>query len=211
MKERFGDERRTELSSAVDSFTTEDLIVEEDMVVTMSHAGYVKRTSPTAYRAQQRGGKGIKAAETKQEDFIEHLFVASTHAHMLFFTNRGRVYWLKVFEVPDLARSARGKAVVNLLQLGPERVQALLPVRNFDEGGHVLLCTRKGVVKKTSLDAYSNPRRAGIIAIGLDEDDELIAARRTGGVRRSCWSPPAVSRSASRRLKSGRWVARPAV
>ncbi len=182
VKERFGDARRTSLSDAVDSLTTEDLIAEEDMVVTMSHTGYVKRTSPSAYRAQQRGGKGIKAAETKQEDFVEHLFVASTHAQMLFFTNRGRIYWLKVFEVPELARSARGKAVVNLLQLGSgERVQALLPVRSFDEGGNVVLCTRKGVVKKTALDAYSNPRRAGIIAIGLDDDDELIAARRTNG------------------------------
>ncbi|HVP28973.1 MAG TPA: DNA gyrase subunit A [Myxococcota bacterium] len=182
VRERFGDERRTEISAAVESFTTEDLIVEEDMVVTMSHHGYVKRNPVGQYRAQRRGGKGITGMDTKQEDFVAHLFVASTHAHLLFFTNKGRVHWLKVHELPQLGRTARGRAITNLLQLQEgERVQALLPVRRFDEGDYVLLCTQSGVVKKTDLDAYANPRRGGIIAINLEPGDELIAARRTGG------------------------------
>jgi len=182
VRERYGDERRTEITGAVESFTTEDLIVEEDMVVTMSHHGYVKRNSVGQYRAQRRGGKGITGMDTKEQDFVAHLFVASTHAHLLFFTNKGRVHWLKVHELPQLGRTARGRAITNLLQLQEgERVQALLPVRRFDEGGFVLLCTQKGVVKKTDLDAYANPRRGGIIAINLEAGDELIAARRTGG------------------------------
>ena len=182
LREKFADERRTEITDAVESFSTEDLIVEEDMVVTLSHLGYIKRNAVTQYRAQRRGGKGAKGMETREEDFVQHLFVASTHAYLLFFTNRGRVHWLKVHELPQLGRTAKGKAIVNVLQLGPdERVQTMLPVRTFEgvDGEHVLLCTRKGVVKKTALDAFSNPRRGGIIAINLADDDELIAAGRT--------------------------------
>jgi len=182
IRERFGDERRTEISGAVESFTTEDLIVEEEMVVTMSHLGYAKRNAVAQYRAQRRGGKGVTGMDTREEDFVEHLFVASTHAYILFFSDKGRVHWLKVHELPQVGRAARGKALVNLLQLGEgERIQALLPVRRFDERGYVLLCTRKGVIKKTDLDAYANPRRGGIIAINLEEGDEVIAARRTTG------------------------------
>jgi DNA gyrase subunit A len=182
IRERFGDERRTEITGPVESFTTEDLIVEEDMVVTMSHLGYAKRNAVAQYRAQRRGGKGVTGMDTREEDFVEHLFVASTHAYILFFSNKGRVHWLKVHELPQVGRAARGKALVNLLQLGEgERIQALLPVRRFDERGYVLLCTRKGVIKKTDLDAYANPRRGGIIAINLEEGDEVIAARRTMG------------------------------
>ncbi|HKE11674.1 MAG TPA: DNA gyrase subunit A [Myxococcota bacterium] len=180
--ERFGDARRTEITGPVESFTTEDLIVEEDMVVTMSHLGYAKRNAVAQYRAQRRGGKGVTGMDTREEDFVEHLFVASTHAYILFFSNKGRVHWLKVHELPQVGRAARGKALVNLLQLGEgERIQALLSVRRFDERGYVLLCTRKGVIKKTDLDAYANPRRGGIIAINLEESDEVIAARRTTG------------------------------
>jgi DNA gyrase subunit A len=182
IRERFGDERRTEITGPVESFTTEDLIVEEDMVVTMSHLGYAKRNAVAQYRAQRRGGKGVTGMDTREEDFVEHLFVASTHAYILFFSNKGRVHWLKVHELPQVGRAARGKALVNLLQLGEgERIQALLPVRRFDERGYVLLCTRKGVIKKTDLDAYANPRRGGIIAINLEDGDEVIAARRTMG------------------------------
>jgi DNA gyrase subunit A len=180
--ERYGDERRTEITGAVESFSTEDLIVEEDMVVTLSHLGYIKRNPLTQYRAQRRGGKGAKGMQTREEDFVRHLFVASTHAYLLFFTNRGRVHWLKVHELPQLGRAAKGKALVNVLQLQPEeRVQTMLPVRSFDdvEGDHVLLVTRKGVIKKTALGAYSNPRRGGIIAINLAGDDELISVGRT--------------------------------
>jgi DNA gyrase subunit A len=183
IREKYADARRTELGPPVEGISTEDLIVEEDMVVTVSHLGYVKRNPLTQYRAQRRGGKGVKGMEAREEDFVERLFVASTHAYILFFTNRGRVHWLKVHELPLLGRAARGKALVNVLQLQEgERVQATLPVRSFEAAGeHIVLGTRKGVIKKTRLEAYSNPRRGGIIAINLDEDDELIAAARTSG------------------------------
>jgi DNA gyrase subunit A len=184
LRENYGDERRTEIGPPVVGLTTEDLIVEEEMVVTVSHLGYIKRTPLTQYRAQRRGGKGVKGMEAREEDFVDQLFVASTHAYLLFFTTRGRVHWVKVHELPLLGRAARGKALVNLLQLAEgERVRATLPVRSFEEAGgdYVLLGTRRGVVKKTPLQAYSNPRRGGIIAIHLAEDDELIAALRTHG------------------------------
>jgi len=180
--EKYGDERRSELTGAVQGFEVEDLIVEEDMVVTLSHQGYVKRNPITQYRAQRRGGKGARGMATKDEDFVRHLYIASTHAYLLFFTNRGRVYWLKVHELPQLGRAARGKAIVNLLNLqSEERVQAMLPVRSFDDtdGQHILLGTRKGVIKKTELSAYANPRRSGIIAINLGDDDELVGVGRT--------------------------------
>ncbi len=184
IREQYGDDRRTELAGPVEGLTTEDLIVEEDMVVTVSHAGYIKRNPITQYRAQRRGGKGVKGMDAREQDFVERLFIASTHAYILFFTTKGRVHWLKVHELPQLGRAARGKALANVLMLAEdERVRATLPVRAFDEAedDYVLLCTRKGVVKKTRLDAYSNPRRGGIIAIKLDDDDELIAAARTDG------------------------------
>ncbi len=184
IRERFGDERRTELGQAVEGLSTEDLIVEEDMVVTVSHLGYIKRNAVTQYRAQRRGGKGVKGMEARDEDFVSRLFVASTHAYILFFTTRGRVHWLKVHELPQLGRAARGRALNNVLQLADgERVQATLPVRSFEEAenAYVVLGTRKGVVKKTRLSAYSNPRRGGIIAINLDSEDELIAAISTNG------------------------------
>jgi len=184
IREQYGDERRTELVGAVEGLTTEDLIVEEDMVVTVSHLGYIKRNPLTQYRAQRRGGKGVKGMDAREQDFVERLFVASTHAYILFFTTKGRVHWLKVHELPQLGRAARGKALANVLQLAEgESVRTTLPVRAFDEAedDFVLLCTRKGVVKKTRLDAYANPRRGGIIAIQLAEDDELIAAARTSG------------------------------
>ena len=184
IKSEFGDARRTEITGAVEGITTEDLIVEEDMVVTISHQGYVKRNAVTQYRSQRRGGKGLKGMQTKEEDFVEHLFVASTHAMILFFTNRGRVHWKKVHELPQLGRAARGRSLANVLQLGEgERVQTALPVRSFEESADefVLLATRRGVIKKTALPAYSNPRRGGIIAINLTETDEVIGARRTTG------------------------------
>jgi DNA gyrase subunit A len=152
------------------------------MIVTVSHLGYVKRNAVTEYRAQRRGGKGLRGMETRDEDFVARLFVASTHAYVLFFTNRGRVHWKKVWELPQLGRAAKGRSLANLLSLGEgERVQATLPVRSFEEVGYVLLCTRHGVIKKTDLGAFSNPRRGGIIAINLDAEDELIAASRTNG------------------------------
>jgi DNA gyrase subunit A len=186
IQEKYGDERRTVLGPPVEGLSTEDLIVEEDMVVTVSHLGYIKRNPLTQYRAQRRGGKGVKGMEARDEDFVERLFVASTHAYILFFTTRGRVHWLKVHELPQLGRAARGKALVNVLQLAEgERVKTTLPVRSFDAAGddYIVFGTRKGVIKKTRLDAYANPRRGGIIAISLDDDDELIGACRTNGAQ----------------------------
>ena len=185
ISERYGDSRRTQLVEAIDGITNEDLIVEEDMVVTLSHLGYIKRNPVTLYRAQRRGGKGARGMETRSEDFVRHLGVASTHAYLLFFTNLGRLHWLKVHALPQLGRAAKGKAIVNVLNLAEgERVQTMLPIRSFEEIGddeYVILCTRKGVVKKTALGAYSNPRKAGIIAVGLADQDELIAVGRSTG------------------------------
>ena len=180
MRAKYADPRRTELAPPVEDFTTEDLIAEEDMVVTITHRGYAKRHVPALYRAQRRGGKGKVAAATADEDFVSKVFVASTHAFLLCFTNKGRVHWLKVFELPELSRGAKGKALVNLLQLAEgERIQAILPVRDFGEAGYVVLATSHGTIKKTELEQFSNPRRGGIIAINIADGDELIAAART--------------------------------
>ncbi len=180
IREKYADPRRTELAPPVEDFTTEDLIAEEDMVVTITHRGYAKRLLPRNYRAQRRGGKGKVATSTTDDDFVNTVFVASTHAYLLCFTNKGRVHWLKVFELPELSRAAKGKALVNLLQLAEgERIQAILPVRDFGEGGFVVLATRHGTIKKTELEQFSNPRRGGIIAINIADEDELIAASRT--------------------------------
>lgn len=184
IKERFGDERRTEIQEGVPEIVLEDMIVEEDMVVTVSRSGYVKRNPVSLYRSQRRGGKGIKGMGTKEEDFVEQLFVASTHDHMLFFTNTGRCHWLKVHELPQAGRASRGKAAVNLLQLQPgETLTATLPIRRFEPERYLLMATRKGIIKKTPLSAFSNPRSGGIRAMLLDEGDELIAVRQTDGDR----------------------------
>ncbi len=183
LKEKYGDDRRTEISSSVlDDFDIEDLIVEEDMVITITHMGYVKRLPVTTYRSQRRGGRGIRGAIAKDEDWIEHLFIASTHANLLIFTSKGRCYRLKVHEIPQAGRTAKGKALVNLLALKPEElVAAVVPVREFDERHYLVLATRKGVIKKTTITAYANVRRSGIHAINLDEGDLLIDAVLTDG------------------------------
>ena len=177
IRKRFGDERRTEITGEeIGTLNLEDLITEEAMVVSISHRGYIKRTPASVYRAQRRGGKGIIGAQTEEEDPIQHLFVASTHAYLLFFTNKGKVYWQKVFDLPQLSRERKGRAIVNLLSLQDgEKVADCMPVRDFDLPGHFLMmATRKGLVKKTPLEAYSHPKRGGIIAIKLREDDELV-------------------------------------
>jgi DNA gyrase subunit A len=174
---RFGDARRTEISSEeIGNYNLEDLITEETMVVTISHRGYIKRIPSTTYRAQRRGGKGITGAKTDDEDPIEHLFVASTHAYLLFFTTQGKVYWQKVYDIPLLSRESRGRAVVNLLNLAEdEKIAECVAVRDFNLPGHFLMmATKQGLVKKTALDAYSRPKRGGIIAIKLRDDDELV-------------------------------------
>jgi DNA gyrase subunit A len=178
----YADARRTALGEAVEDLTTEDLISEEDMVVTITHRGYAKRNPADQYRAQRRGGKGRTGIGTREEDFVTQVFVASTHSWLLFFTTRGRVYWRKVFDLPQLGRAARGRPLVNLLGLRQdERVSAILSVRDYDEGGYVVLATKSGIVKKTKLEAYSSPRRGGIIAINIRDGDELIGAVRTSG------------------------------
>jgi DNA gyrase subunit A len=182
VREQYADRRRTEIVDESTDLSIEDLIAEEDMVVTVSHEGYIKRSPVAEYRAQRRGGRGKIGATTKEEDFIEHVFVASTHAYILVFTTGGKLHWIKVHEVPQVGRAARGKAIVNLLSLREnEKVSAFLPVREFAPGRHVLFATKQGTVKKTALDEYANPRPSGLIAIKLNEGDELIGVRLTDG------------------------------
>ncbi|MBI5180393.1 MAG: DNA gyrase subunit A, partial [Nitrospirae bacterium] len=182
IKEKYGDERRTEIVPETKEITLEDMIASEEMVITISHSGYIKRNPLTLYRSQRRGGKGMIGMETKEEDFVEHLFVASTHDYLLFFTNNGKVYWLKVYEVPEAGRQAKGKAIINLLQLSAdEKLTTILPVSKFEEGRYVVMCTKMGVIKKTALSAFSNPRAGGIIAVSIDKGDSLVAAGLTDG------------------------------
>lgn len=181
IKSRYADERRTEITEETKEITIEDLITEEEMVITLSHQGYIKRNPLSAYRSQRRGGKGLTGMETKEEDYVEQLFIGSTHDYMLFFSNLGRLYWLKTYQIPEAGRTAKGKALVNLLALSEgERITTALPIRDFKEG-YLVMFTKKGIVKKTLLEEYSNPRGKGVIAITLDEGDELIAVRKTNG------------------------------
>jgi DNA gyrase subunit A len=182
IKEKYGDDRKTEIVAKEADIDMEDMIVEEDMVVTISHNGYIKRNPISLYRSQRRGGRGVTGMTTRQEDFVEHLFVASTHSHILFFTNTGKVFWEKVYELPQAGRAAMGKAIVNLLRLSPEeKIAAILPVRKFEEEKYIVMATSKGYIKKTSLMDYSRPRAGGIIALTIDKGDELISARVTDG------------------------------
>ncbi|WKZ57635.1 MAG: DNA gyrase subunit A [Bdellovibrionota bacterium] len=182
IRDQFGDDRRTEIVEAGADIEVEDLIEDEEMVVTISHLGYAKRTPVSVYRAQRRGGKGVTGAASKEEDFVEHLFVASTLAYLLVFTSLGRVYWLKVYEIPESARTARGRALVNLLDLRPdESVAAILPVREFAENRYVVMGTSSGIIKKVDLMSFSNPRRGGVIACSLDDSDRLIGVRLSTG------------------------------
>lgn len=184
IKEKYGDERRTEIVEEALDISLEDLIVEEDMVITVTHSGYIKRNAISLYRSQKRGGRGKMGMTTKEEDFVEHLFVASTHSYILIFTEAGKVYWLKVHEIPQGGRLARGKAIVNLLNISPEeKITAILPVKEFAEGKYVFMASKQGIVKKTDLLAYSHPRSGGIIALSLDPGDELIAASLTDGAK----------------------------
>src|SRR5436309_2908184 len=184
LKNDYGDERRTEILGETQDLTIEDLLADEDMVVTITRCGDIKRTHVEAYRSQKRGGKGVTGMETKEEDIVADLFVASTHSYLLFFTNKGKVHWLKVHEIPEGGRQAKGKALVNVLSLGEgERVATCVPVRDFESGGYILFATKLGKVKKTELVAYSHPKRGGIQAITLQDGDEVMAARRTDGQR----------------------------
>ena len=180
--ERFGDERRTEIVYSAEEFDIEDLIAEEDMVVTISRSGYIKRLPPRAYRVQNRGGRGVKGMKTKEEDFVEHLFVASTHSYIMFLTAKGKCYRLKVFRIPEGDRTAQGRSIANLLPLEQDdQICAIVPVREFSDDRYLFTATRNGVVKKTQLSAYQNIRRDGIIALKIQDDDDLIGAAITDG------------------------------
>ena len=182
LRSRFSDERRTEILPDSADLSDEDLIAEEDVVVTISHAGYIKRNPVTEYRSQRRGGKGVVGATTREEDFVEHMFISSTHAFLLFFSSIGKVHWVKVHEILQGSRTAKGKAIVNLLPLQEgEKISSFLPIREFQDDRFIVFATRKGHVKKTELMAYANPRRGGIIALALGADDEVIRAQLTDG------------------------------
>ena len=175
LKARFGDARRTEIIEAVEDFSIEDLIAQEDVVITISHEGYIKRLTVSAYRRQGRGGRGVRGMETKETDFVEHLFIASTHDYILFFTTKGRCYWLKVHAIPQGGKLARGKNIANLLELSAEeKITAFVPAKKFDDEHYIVMATKNGTIKKTVLSSFANPRKGGINAMDLPEDDELI-------------------------------------
>jgi DNA gyrase subunit A len=182
VRDAHADPRRTQIVGAANEIAVEDLIADEDVAISITHSGYIKRTSITSYRAQRRGGRGRMGMKTKDEDFVSNLFIASTHSYILIFTDRGRIYWLKVHEIPDVGPQGKGKAIVNLVQLsGGEKLAAFCAVRDFGSGGFVLLATRRGIVKKTELAAFSNPRPSGIIALSVEDGDQLIGAVLTTG------------------------------
>ncbi len=182
IKEKYGDERRTEIMNNVDEIDIEDLIEEEDNIITLTHFGYVKRVPTSVYRSQHRGGRGISGLQTREEDYVEKIFSSSTHDFVLFFTNRGRVYRLKAYQLPEAGRQARGSAIVNLLPIeSGEQITAVIPIRTFDDGEYIFMCTRNGVVKKTALQELNTSRKGGLIAITLDEGDELIKVELTNG------------------------------
>jgi DNA gyrase subunit A len=187
VKARFGDERRTEIVYVGDEMNMLDLIEDEDVVVTISHLGYIKRTSASEYRQQRRGGRGAKGSSTRQEDYIDHLFVASTHHTLLIFTEKGRCFWLKVYEIPEGDKTSKGRAIQNMVQIPPDdKVRAIIDVKNFDDeeyvkGHYIVLCTKKGIIKKTDLADFSRPRQTGVNAITINEGDQLLEARLTDG------------------------------
>lgn len=182
IREKYADPRRTKIGVSVGDLEDEDLIAEEDIVVTLTHHGYIKRLPVDTYRAQRRGGRGITALATKADDFVEMLFVASTHSYVLFFTNKGRVYRLRGHEIPEAGRSARGYAVVNLINFEPgERIQATIPIADYDEDKYLVMATRSGTVKKTALKEFDTNRSGGLIGITLAENDELVGVELTDG------------------------------
>ena len=183
VRDKYGDDRRTELMDGdAGEISIEDLIAEEDMAITVSNTGYIKRTPITSYRNQRRGGKGRIGMRTREEDFVSHLFVASTHAYIMIFSDRGRAYWLKVHEIPDVGPGGKGKAIANLVSMAPdEKIAALQTVKEFEEGKFIAMGTLRGIVKKTELSAFSNPRAGGIIAMGVEDGDRLMAAQITDG------------------------------
>jgi DNA gyrase subunit A len=182
IRDQYGDERRTEILPLDTDFSMEDMIAEEEVVLTITHQGYIKRTALNTYRTQRRGGRGVQGAMSKDEDFVEHLFIANTHNYMLFFTDKGKCYWLKVYDIPQGGRATRGRAIVNLIVCEPgEKVEAFVSVKEFDDHHYIVMATKNGIVKKTVLSAYGKPRKGGIYAIEIREGDKLIEARITNG------------------------------
>ncbi len=182
---KYDDQRRTEIVSSVEDVSIEDLILEEDVVITISHLGFIKRISLNEYRTQNRGGKGITGAVTKDEDFVEHLFIANTHDYILIFTDRGKCYWLKVYAIPTGSRTSKGRPIINLIDIeSGEKIKAVLPVKEFDDEHFILMATEQGLIKKTNLSAFSRPRKSGIIALHIREDDQLIEAKLSDGDRK---------------------------
>lgn len=182
VRNNYGDKRRTEIIPVDSDFSMEDMIAEEEVVLTITHQGYIKRTALNTYRTQRRGGRGVQGATSREEDFVEHLFIANTHNFMLFFTDQGKCYWLKVYDIPQGGRATRGRAIVNLIGCDPgERVEAFVSVKEFDENHYIIMATEKGIIKKTVLSAYGNPRKGGIYAIDIRQEDKLIEARITNG------------------------------
>ena len=184
IKQKYGDERRTEITSSENEILDEDLIPREDVIISITHSGYIKRLPVSTYRSQKRGGKGVIGMETKEDDFVEHLYVSNTHHYLLFFTDKGKVFRLKAYEIPELGRTARGTPIINLIQIEPgETINAVIPIESFDPDLYLFFATKQGIVKKTPLDDYSNIRKVGLIAINLREDDELISVKLTDGSR----------------------------
>jgi DNA gyrase subunit A len=182
IKRKYGDERRTQITGSADDIEDEDLIADEAMIVTITNTGYIKRISPDEYRLQRRGGKGLKGMETREEDYVQDIFTASTKTTLLIFTDKGKLYWSKVHRLPMGTRTSKGKAIANVVNLANnEKVMAVLPVEEFVESKHVVMLTKKGIIKKTSLDAFSNQRAGGIIALTTDLDDNMISAKLSDG------------------------------
>ena len=187
IKEKYGDERRTEIVYSSEEFNPEDFYADDDMVITISHMGYIKRTPLAEYRTQNRGGKGAKGSATRDEDFIEHIYVASMHNTMMFFTEMGRCYWLKVYQIPEGTRSSKGRAIQNVIQIEPgDKVRAYINVKNlndkeFVENNYLVMCTKRGIIKKTTLEDYSRPRTNGVKAIVIREEDQLLEVKLTSG------------------------------
>jgi DNA gyrase subunit A len=178
----YGEGRKTEIVADFTSLSIEDMIAEEDMVLTITHNGYIKRTSLSTYRSQRRGGRGVQGASSREEDFVEHLFIANTHSYILFFTDKGKCYWLKVYDTPEGGRAAKGRAIINLIGCEPdEKVSAFITVKEFNENHFVVMATQNGLVKKTKLSAYSKPRKGGIYAVEIKDGDSLIEARVSTG------------------------------
>ena len=209
IKEKYADERRTEITFTAEDIDLDELIQEEEMVVTLTHFGYVKRLKSDTYRTQRRGGRGVTGMSTREEDFAEHVMVTSTHSHLLFFTNMGKVYRRKCYELPETSRTAKGMAIVNLLQLDPgEKVSGVFPISDFDSDKMLVIATRNGFIKKTLVSAFKNIRQSGLIAVGLRESDELIGVLETSGSDMLIVAPRRACPSCSRKRMCAIWAAR---